>query len=95
MEVYWHGLTFLVVIIIIVILIMEIVNYCTLNKLKSEFYLLAQSELYDLAPYGNYYPNYYGGRCKPGYRGISQYYYNGPCRKPRRSSTSPRRSSKK
>lgn len=74
MEVYWHGLTFFIVIIIIIILIMVIVNYCTLTKLKAEMCLLAQSELYDLAPscgkYGGYFPrrNYNfdmsGGRYK-------------------------------
>lgn len=99
MEVYWHGLTFFIVIIIIVVLIMEIVNYCTLTKVKSELCLLAQSELYDLAPYGHY--GYRGGgpgcrRGDYGYRGNQyKYIYNGRRSHSRRRSSSRRKSSKK
>lgn len=98
MEVYWHGLSFFIVIVVIIVLIMEIVNYCTLTKVKSELCLLAQSELYDLAPY-----NYrYGGVGVPrrdcGYRGNQYKYYYGPNRRScsrRRSSSRRRKSSHK
>lgn len=83
MEVYWHGLSFFIVIIVIVVLIMEIVNYCTLTKVKSELCLLAQSELYDLAPY-----NYRYGNRRECIRPQYKYYYG-----PSRRSCSRRRSS--
>lgn len=94
MEVYWHGLTFFIVIIIIIVLIMEIVNYCTLTKVKSELCLLAQSELYDLAPYGHghqygYRGNHYRrGHEHHGHRGNQYKYYYGGRRSSRRRSSS-------
>lgn len=97
MEVYWHGLTFFIVIIIIIVLIMEIVNYCTLTKVKSELCLLAQSELYDLAPYGQF--GYRGNiaPCRRGYGNQYKYYYGGGGRRScsRRRSSSRRKSSRK
>lgn len=94
MEVYWHGLTFFIVIIIIIVLIMEIVNYCTLTKVKSELCLLAQSELYDFAPYGHH---HHGYPYRRGYgyphRNENNYYFKSRRQCSRRRTSSRRKSS--
>ena len=56
-----HGLLFFIVIIIIIILIMEIVNYCTVSKLKSEYGAYLQGESVGLPYRGYRYNGYYYG----------------------------------
>jgi len=86
MEKYWHAINFFVIIIVIIVLIMEIINYNMLSKIKAG----EVNELYNnsygyrnrvvVDPYSNSYG--YGGRqCAPQY---NQYYQ----RRHRRSSRS-------
>lgn len=63
--VYWNGMMFFVLVILIIVLIMEIVNYNSLNKLKTE----------NVALYSDYYLNGYKGY--PGYGYGYGYGYGG------------------
>lgn len=89
---YWHGLTFFIVIVIVIVLIMEIVNYCQITKMKSELCYLTQSECYDSSycNYGGYRPYRFRapGYCPPTPYLEKKFYYRRSCSR-RRSSSRP------